>query len=123
MAEIVAYVGEWIEGAGVAAMVIGMVGAIVGWAVSVARREEREHGYQAFRQRLGRAILLGLEFLVAGDIVRTVAIRPTLTTVAVLAVIVVIRTFLSFTLPLEIEGRWPWQQRPVSPSCRAAAAR
>ena len=112
MIEIVAVVGEWIEGAGVAAMVLGMAWATIGWALAIARRQaSSEHAYHEFRQRLGRAILLGLEFLVAGDIVRTVAIRPTLTTVAVLAGIVVIRTFLSFTLQLEIDGRWPWQSR------------
>lgn len=60
---------------------------------------------------LGRAILLGLEFLVAGDIIRTVAISPTISSVGVLAVIVLIRTVLSATLTVEIEGRWPWQRR------------
>ena len=59
---------------------------------------------------LGRAILLGLEFLVAGDIIRTVAISPTVSSVGVLAVIVLIRTVLSATLTVEVEGRWPWQR-------------
>ena len=67
--------------------------------------------YAAYRQNLGRAILLGLELLVAGDIIRTVAVAPTLQNLAVLALIVVIRTFLSFSLELEVTGRWPWQQR------------
>jgi uncharacterized membrane protein len=56
--------------------------------------------------------LLGLEFLVAADIIRTVAVTPTFRSVGVLAVIVVIRTFLSFSLELEITGRWPWQKKP-----------
>ena len=59
---------------------------------------------------MGRGILLGLEFLVAADIIHTVAVELTFTTVGVLAVIVLIRTFLSFTLDLELTGRWPWQE-------------
>ena len=62
------------------------------------------------RQRLGRGILLGLEFLVAADIIHTVAVELTFTTVGVLAIIVLIRTFLSFTLDVELTGRWPWQE-------------
>lgn len=65
--------------------------------------------YTTYRQTVGRTILLGLEFLVAGDIIRTVAVSPTLTNVAVLGGIVLIRTFLSMTLQLEVDGRWPWQ--------------
>ena len=71
----------------------------------------RDEAYRHCRQSLGRAILLGLEFLVAGDIIRTVAISPTFTSVGVLGAIVLIRTFLSATLTVEIEGRWPWQGR------------
>ena len=67
--------------------------------------------YRAYRQAIGRAILLGLEFLVAADIIRTVAVSPTFTSAGVLAVIVVIRTFLSMSLEVELEGRWPWQPR------------
>lgn len=74
----------------------------------------RAAGIREYRQSLGRAILLGLEFLVAGDIIRTVVVTPTVTNVAVLALIVLVRTFLSMALELELEGRWPWQ--------RAAAA-
>lgn len=65
--------------------------------------------YQRYRQDLGRAILLGLEVLVAADIVRTVVFTPTMSSVIALAMIVVIRTFLSWSLALELEGRWPWQ--------------
>jgi uncharacterized membrane protein len=63
------------------------------------------------RQSLGRVILLGLELLVAADIIRTVATSPTFTSVGVLGLIVVIRTFLSYSLEVEINGRWPWQRR------------
>lgn len=112
-------IGQGVEYAGIAAMVVGMAGSFVAWLVSLVRREDHEAGYIAFRNRIGRAILLGLEFLVAGDILRTVAIEPTLTSVTVLGIIVLIRTFLSFTLLLEIEGRWPWQQKPAGPGSRA----
>jgi uncharacterized membrane protein len=66
--------------------------------------------YRSYRQDLGRAILLGLEFLIAGDIVRTVGVAPTLENVFILALIVVIRSFLNLTLQLEVEGRWPRQR-------------
>jgi uncharacterized membrane protein len=74
------------------------------------RRKPGVSVYRSYRQLLGRSILLGLELLVAADIIRTVAVTPTLQSVAVLAVIVLIRTFLSFSLELEITGRWPWQK-------------
>ncbi len=68
--------------------------------------------YRLYRQLLGRSILLGLELLVAADAIRTVAVTPTFESVGVLAMIVLIRTFLSFSLELEITGRWPWQKEP-----------
>src|SRR5260370_42465038 len=74
-------------------------------------RREGGGAYDFFRRRLGRAILLGLEFLVAADIIRTVAVTPSAESVAVLAGIVLIRTFLSFSRQLEMKGAWPWQQR------------
>lgn len=102
--------GRFIDGAGVAAVVIGVIVA----SVSAAFRALRRKGpvYRPYRQFLGRSILLGLELLVAADIIRTVAVTPTLTSIAVLAGIVIIRTFLSFSLELEITGRWPWQKEP-----------
>ncbi len=72
--------------------------------------QERREDLRAYRRNLGRSILLGLEFLVAADIIKTVAVTPTFTSVGVLAIIVLIRTFLSWSLQLEIEGRWPWQK-------------
>jgi uncharacterized membrane protein len=65
--------------------------------------------YDRYKRRLGRSLLLGLEILVAADIVRTVALDATLDSVVVLGLLVVIRTFLSWSLVVEIEGRWPWQ--------------
>jgi uncharacterized membrane protein len=77
---------------------------------AVLRRDAAGSPYQRYRQDLGRAILLGLEVLVAADIVRTVAFTPTMDSVLVLGMIVAIRTFLSWSLALELENRWPWQR-------------
>lgn len=66
--------------------------------------------YHTYRRRIGKAILLGLELLVAADIIRTVAVSPTLEGVAVLGLLILIRTLLSFTLEVELYGRWPWQR-------------
>jgi len=85
--------------------------ALVLAAIRFIKREDAEHTFQDVRHRLGRGILLGLEFLVAADIIHTVAVELSWNTVGVLAVIVAIRTFLSFTLELEITGKWPWQQQ------------
>ncbi len=106
--EVVEGVGKGIDAAGVGAIVIGAIAAASTAALSARRRKPAT--YQRFRRQLGRSILLGLELLVAADIIRTVAITPTLGSVAVLAGIVLIRTFLSFSLELEISGQWPWQK-------------
>jgi uncharacterized membrane protein len=102
-------IGRVIEAVGVGVMVLGAVVA-TGWFAVVVAKRGVEVGYHSYRRVLGRAILLGLEFLVAGDIIRTVAVTPTITSVVVLAVIVLIRTFLSMALELELDGRWPWQR-------------
>jgi len=107
---VIADVVQVIDAAGVAAMVAGVAAAAVAATVRIRRREPDV--YKQFRQWVGRSILLGLELLVASDIIRTVADKPTPTSVAVLAGIVLIRTFLSFSIELEISGRWPWQNRP-----------
>lgn len=103
--------GKAIDFAGVAVLVIGAIVAAVR-AIQNARAHQPDT-YRRFRQQLGRTILLGLELLVAADIIRTVAVTPTLSSVLVLAIIVLIRTFLSFSLELEITGRWPWQKDPT----------
>ncbi len=100
------------EVAGVALIVGGLVFATARYAI--APKETAGTPTQRYRQDLGRAILLGLEVLVAADIVRTVAFTPTMTSVTVLAMIVAIRTFLSWSLTLELEGRWPWQREAPS---------
>lgn len=106
-------VGQAVDLAGVAIIVLGALAATALFGVRTARRRGHfRDDYRAYRQGLGRAILLGLEFLVAGDIIRTVAVAPTFTSVGVLALIVVVRTFLSFSLEVELENRLPWQPRP-----------
>jgi uncharacterized membrane protein len=104
-----------IEGIGTAIDAIGVAviagGAVLAVVMTLAKGRREDGGaYDFFRRRLGRAILLGLEFLVAADIIRTVAVTPTAQSVAVLAGIVLIRTFLSFSLQLEMTGAWPWQR-------------
>ncbi|QPQ56184.1 DUF1622 domain-containing protein [Allosphingosinicella flava] len=94
---------------GIAIIVVGALGALIAF-VRRTGQPGKEERIGDFRSDLGRSILLGLEFLVAADIVNTVAIEPTLQSLAVLAGIVLIRTFLSFSLEVEIEGRWPWQR-------------
>jgi uncharacterized membrane protein len=113
---------EFVELAGSATEIAGVLLIVGGLLVACARyalaaRRDGVSPYQRFRHDIGRAILLGLEVLVAADIVRTVAFTPTMNSVIVLAMIVAIRTFLSWSLALELEGRWPWQ-RPAVPEAR-----
>ncbi len=110
-------VNEIVRGAGTAIDAVGVAVVIVGATVvsvaAIVRWARREPGvYRWYRQRLGRSILLGLELMVAGDIIRT-ADDPTFRGVIVLGGIVLIRTILSFSLEVEITGRWPWQRQPA----------
>jgi uncharacterized membrane protein len=98
----------------------GVVIVAVGSLLSVARflvRRGADFGqsYRLLRENVGRAILLALEFLIAGDIIRSVVVDPTVVNIVTLGLIVVIRTFLSMTLQLEVEGRWPWQRGAGGP--------
>lgn len=100
-------VGTVVDAAGVTVIVAGLlIAALRALTRTPPAGLDR---YSALRQDIGRAILLGLELLVAGDIIRTVAVSPTLQNMAVLGAIVLIRTFLSFSLEMEVNGRWPWQ--------------
>jgi uncharacterized membrane protein len=101
-------IGTAIDGVGVLVIVVGAL--LSTWRFLFRREEGPAASYKRYRQDLGRAILLGLEFLVAGDIIRTVVVAPTLENVFILGLIVLIRTFLSMALQLEVEGRWPWQR-------------
>lgn len=102
-------VGLIIDVAGVAIIVLAVVVSLGRFAVRLLVAGWSDETYRSLRRWMGRGILLGLELLVAGDIIRTVAIEPTFANVAVLGIIVLIRTFLSFSLEVEMNGRWPWQ--------------
>ncbi|MFD3702770.1 DUF1622 domain-containing protein [Nocardia sp. NPDC058658] len=108
--EVIETAGQVLDAAGVAAIVIGGLVGTIRFLRQLAGRQDFDLAYRTYRRGLGRAILLGLEFLVAADIIRTVAIAPTFTSVGVLALIVLVRTFLSYSLELELTGRWPWQK-------------
>lgn len=99
-----------VELTGISIIAVGAFGTLIVFLYHFIRRDDSDQAVASFRSSLGRAILLGLEFLVAADIINTVAVQPTLLSVAVLAGIILIRTFLSFSLEVEIEGRWPWQR-------------
>ena len=106
---------DLISFAGYAVEAVGVLVIILGSCVSTAtflrtfRRLEEGVAYRSYRRQLGRSIILGLEFLIAGDIIRTVVVADTLENIAILGLIILIRSFLSVTLHLEVEGRWPWQ--------------
>lgn len=114
MTEMIKPAAEWVA-AFVESVGIGIIGAVslfvvVLFVARLLRGRSMRSAYEEVRLVLGRGILLGLEFLVAADIVHTVAVELTFQTVGVLAIIVLIRTFLSVTLELELTGRWPWQK-------------
>ncbi|KUJ82693.1 DUF1622 domain-containing protein [Microbulbifer flavimaris] len=106
--------GFAIEVFGVLVMIVATVHSTIHF-LKIRATVSHEESYTRYRQNLGRGIILGLEFLIAGDIVRTVIVAQTLENVGILAVIVFIRTFLGITLHLEVEGRWPWQSRSQPP--------
>ena len=104
-------VGELVDFAGVFIIIIGIL--IASWhfiQTMFGPAVNRSTAYRDYRRGLGQGLLLGLELLVAADIIRTVAVTPTLQSVAVLAVIVLIRTFLSWSLEVEVNGRFPWKE-------------
>jgi uncharacterized membrane protein len=101
----------FIEALGIALIVGFALYVLVFAGFELLRRSDVGEIFRKTRQRLGRGILFGLEFLVAADIIHTVAVELTFSTVGVLAIVVLIRTFLSFTLDVELTGYWPWQEK------------
>ncbi len=106
---------------GIALDTAGVLIVVVGVVLSLARflrprSTSFDQRYRRLREDVGRAILLGLEFLIAGDIISSVVVDPTVVNIATLGLIVLIRTFLSMTLQLEVEGRWPWQRTKPRPA-------
>jgi uncharacterized membrane protein len=89
------------------------------YLLRIARRMADVMTYRSYRQDVARALMLGLEILVAADIIRTVALAPTLQNVLILGLLVVVRTFLSWGLVVEIEERWPWQSPRVERTAHA----
>jgi len=121
MSEGSATITEWIE---IASLVIEIlaVAIIVGsvfysstrfFYCLVSNKLPADDNYRNYKHSLGKSLLLGLEILVAADVVRTVALDPTFENIAALGLLVVVRTFLSWSLVVEIEGRWPWQHKSV----------
>jgi len=104
---------QWIHLVGICIEIFGVFVIVAGiiWStyLYVHRRTEAWH-YDQYKIHIGRSLLLGLEVLVAADIVKTIAIELTFTSLGLLAGLVLVRTFLSWTLVLEIEGRWPWRR-------------
>lgn len=108
--DLVGWASRVTESAGILVIIVGAVVAAV--RVFWVGRNDPKSWYGLYRRYLGRAILLGLELLVAADIIRTITHVPDITSVVALGLVVLIRTFLSFTLEMEVEGRWPWQPKP-----------
>jgi uncharacterized membrane protein len=116
-------IAEVIEIAGVVVIAAGTAIAVLRFAWDLLRQAPISTAYKGLRTFLGRSLLLGLEFLVAGDIIKTVAIEPTRDSVIVLAIIVLVRTVLSLSIDVEIDGRWPWRAAEQEELARAAHAR
>lgn len=120
---VVEYVRAAIEWAALGIEILGAIVIVAGvlrimvtrGAVRFLFKLEERGAYHEYKRQMGRSLMLGLDFLVAGDVVKTVALEPTLVNLAGLGLLVVVRTFLSWTLVVEIEGRWPWQSRTVGP--------
>lgn len=115
--EVMEWVGLAFDATGVLVIAGGVL--IAAGRLAAGASAAKAMGVRRFRQDFGGAIVLGLEFLVAGDIIRTVVVAPTLENVAVLAIIVLIRTVLSMALQVEIEGHWPWQRHEADPQGQA----
>jgi uncharacterized membrane protein len=106
--DVISFAGYAIESVGVLVIILGSsISSFV--FVRTFRSLPEGAAYRTYRRQVGRSIILGLEFLIAGDIIRTVVVAATLENIAALGLIILIRTFLSVTLHLEVEGRWPWQ--------------
>lgn len=107
---IIEWSGTAFELAGVAILIVGSLISLARFVERIVRRQQGTRAYRALREGLGRAILLGLEFLVAADIVRSVALEPTFQSIGVLGLLVLVRTFLSWSLEVEVTGTWPWRR-------------
>ena len=98
-----------VELAGIVLLLVGLSLAIARFLYQAVRDVDKTEAYRGFRQQLGRTLLLTLEFLIASDIIYTIAVEPSFVSLGMLGLLVLIRTFLSFSLEVELSGRWPWQ--------------
>lgn len=108
--ELIQTAGEALDLVGVVVIFGGIVASTISILVTMVRHKNLHHIYKTYRQNLARSILIGLEFLVAGDIIRSVAGNLNFDSVIILAIIVIIRSFLGMEFEMEIEGHWPWQR-------------
>lgn len=102
--------GKLLDAAGVVVILAGVIVSTLAIIITIFKRKGIHNTYQMYRHNLARSILIGLEFLVAGDIIRSVAGNLNIDSVVILAIIVVIRSLLGVEFEMEIEGRWPWQR-------------
>ncbi|MFK5857589.1 MAG: DUF1622 domain-containing protein [Bacteroidota bacterium] len=102
------YISNIVEGIGVATIFFGAVYSLTMFFIAVIKK--KSNTYVKLRQSLGKSILLGLEILIAADIMATIVTEPTMRSVTILGIIVLIRTFLSLSLQVEMDGRFPWQK-------------
>ena len=100
-----------IESLGVGVIILGALGSLLIFFIRALKGFDWHQNYHTLRTNFAKGILLGLEFLVAGDIIETVTVRPNLNSLYILGLIVLIRTFLSFSLSIEIEGKLPWRKK------------
>jgi len=108
--EIARIVAEWIEILAVIVIGVAVVASMLSGLI-VRLRSDGTAAFKTFKRYIARGLLIGLDLLIAADIIKTVTLEATLENVVILGLLVLIRTFLSWTLELEIDGRWPWQPR------------
>ncbi len=106
--------GQWLDAAGVVIILVGVLFSTIVVLIRAVRARSIHHLYRLYRQNLARSILIGLEFLVAGDIIRTVAGQMNFDSVIILAIIVIVRSFLGVEFEMEVEGYWPWQRAKLN---------
>lgn len=123
--DLLEHIRSWIEIVSllIELLAVAIIVTAIVYASAQAVKEGLTHGpfdevYAKYKAWLGKSLLLGLEILIAADVIRTVALEPSLMSVAVLGVLIIIRTFLSWSLILEMEGRWPWQAKREANSAR-----
>jgi uncharacterized membrane protein len=102
-------VAKWLEVAAITAITVAIVAAVVR-AVIARIRGDGETAFDVFKRGIGRGMLVGLDLLIAADIIKTVTVDPTLENTATLGLLVLIRTFLSWSIVVEVTGRWPWEE-------------